>query len=198
MAVCLGGAALCNPGNGGALFARLLAQVPSTARFLVSVVCGNHVYNNRFGDAMHFAVEGFGAEARGRSLTHFAVVGMSPATWQYESRFAAQYDADATALLDAFRAGGVFAGSGAAELPNLELSDSIGHVHPNSSRTAFDASKVWLQKCIALAIPPPLPRVEPLLPPACPAVPATPIAQQHEFFDVFADGASLDVTCTTA
>ena len=76
MAVCLVGAALCNPGNGGALFARLLAQVPSTARFLVSVVCGNHVYNNRFGDAMHFAVEGFGAEARGRSLTHFAVVGM--------------------------------------------------------------------------------------------------------------------------
>ena len=149
-------------------------------------------------DAMRFAVEGFCAEARGRSLTHFAVVGMSAATWQYESRFAAQYDADATALLDAFRAGGVFAGSGAAELPNLELSDSIGHVHPNSSRTVFDASKVWLQKCIALAIPPPLPRVEPLLPPACPAVPATPIAQQHEFFVVFADGASLDVTCTTA
>ena len=185
MAVCLGGAALCNPGNGGALFARLLAQVPSTARFLVFVVCGNDVYNNRFGDAMRFAVEGFCA-------------GMSAATWQYESRFAAQYDADATALLDAFRAGGVFAGSGAAELPNLELSDSIGHVHPNSSRTVFDASKVWLQKCIALAIPPPLPRVEPLLPPACPAVPATPIAQQHEFFVVFADGASLDVTCTTA
>jgi hypothetical protein len=146
---------------------------------------------------MRFAVEGFCADARDRSLTHFAAVGMSAATWQYDSRFAAQYDADAGALLDAFRAGGVFAESGAAELPGLELSDPIGRVHLNSSRTVFDAYKVWLQKCIALAVLPP-PPVEPLLPPACPAVPATPVAQQHEFSVAFVGGPSVDVTCATA
>ena len=132
VAVCSGGAALSNPGNGGAYFKQLLAQVPSTARFLISVVCGNDVYTSRFRDGMHFAVDEFCAEARGRFLTHFAVVGMSSATWQYDSRFAAQYEADATALLGAVRASGVPAESGAAELTGLELSGSIGHVHPGS------------------------------------------------------------------
>ena len=39
VAVCSGGAAVCNPGRGGAYFNQLLARVPQTARFLVSVVC---------------------------------------------------------------------------------------------------------------------------------------------------------------
>jgi hypothetical protein len=68
---------------------------------LVSVVCGNSAYNHRSNEDLRFAVGDFCAEARDRSLTHFAVVGMSAATWQYDSRFAAQYDAGATALLKA-------------------------------------------------------------------------------------------------
>ena len=170
MAVCSGGAALSNPGNGGAYFKQLLAQVPGTARFLVSVVCGNDVYNSRFRESMRFAVDSFCTEARGRILTHFAVVGMSSATWQYDSRFAALYDA--TALLGAVRASGVPAESAAAELTGLELSDSIAHVHPNSSSIVFNAYKVWLQKCIDLEVPPP-PPVELLHLPPCPGVTAT-------------------------
>ena len=130
-------------------------------------------------------------------LTHFAVVGMSSATGQYDTRYSAQYDAGATALLGAARAIGVSAESGAAELGGLELSDSVGHVRPNSSSIVFNAYKVWLQKCIGLAVPPP-PPIELLPLPACPAVPATPGAHQHCFSVVFADGASLDVTCATA
>ena len=173
VAVCSGGAALSNPGNGGTYFKQLLAQVPSTARFLISVVCGNDVYNSRFRDSMRFAVDGFCTEARGRFLTHFAVVGMSSATWQYDARHSAQYDADAAALLGAVLASGVSAESGAAEFGGLELSDSIGHVHPNSSSIVFKAYKVWLQKCIDLAVPPPpLPVVRLPLPP-CPEVTAT-------------------------
>ena len=89
VAVCSGGAALSNPGDGGAFFKQLLAQVPGTARFLISVVCGNDVYNCRFRESMRFAVDGFCAEASGRFLTHFAVVGMSSATWQYDARHSA-------------------------------------------------------------------------------------------------------------
>ena len=122
---------------------------------------------------------------------------MSAATWGYDLRTAAPYDADATALLQAVRASGVSAASGAAELTGLKLSDPIGHVHPNSSSIVFDAYKVWLQKCIALAVSPP-PPVELLHLPVCPAVPATLVAQQHGFSVVFADGASSDVTCATA
>ena len=56
VAVCSGGAAVCNPGNGGAYFKQLLAQVPRAARFLVSGVCGNDVYTNRFCGSMRFAI----------------------------------------------------------------------------------------------------------------------------------------------
>lgn len=88
VAVCSGGAAVCNPGRGGAYFKQLLAHVPQTARFLVSVVCGNDVYSSRFRDSMRFAVDDFCSEAHGRFLTHFAVVGISSATWRYDSWFA--------------------------------------------------------------------------------------------------------------
>ena len=73
-------AAVSNPGEGGAYFKQLLAQVPSSARFLISVVCGNDVYNSRFRGSMRFAVDEFCAGARDRCLVHFAVVGMSSAT----------------------------------------------------------------------------------------------------------------------
>ena len=87
VAVCSGGAAVYNRGGGGAYFKQLLELVPSSARFLVSVVCGNDVYNSRFNETMGSAVEDYCVQERGRSLMHFAIAGISADTWRYANRW---------------------------------------------------------------------------------------------------------------
>ena len=81
VAVCSGGAALYNAGNGGAYFEQLLAHVPGGVRYVISVICGNDIYRSSFDEALALAIGDY-AEAVGlKAQTHFAVVGMSAATW---------------------------------------------------------------------------------------------------------------------
>ena len=144
VAVCSGGAALYSPGSGGAYFQQLLDEVPVGVKFVVSLICGNDIYWNKFTDALRFAAEDSCDAVSAKAQTHSAVVGMSAATWQYDASWAGAYDAKAAALLDVFRSRGVACCNGAAELQGLRLSDSFGHVHPDSQRIVFDAYKLSL------------------------------------------------------
>ena len=109
MAVCSGGAALQNPGGGGALFVDLLDQVPAGVRFLIPVICGNDFYGTTvqpLAGAVRGAAVAFCDKALRVSKTQFAVLGMSAATWQYTSWMsgssAAQYDANCEELVRVF------------------------------------------------------------------------------------------------
>ena len=56
VAVCSGGAALYNAGNGGAYFEQLLAHVPDGVRYVISVICGNDIYRSSFDEALALAI----------------------------------------------------------------------------------------------------------------------------------------------
>ncbi len=198
IAVCSGGAALFNPGSGGAYFQQLLAQVPDGVRFLISVICGNDIYRSPFTEDLQLAAEDFCAAVREKAQVHYAAVGMSAATWQCGAECVGAYDASATAMLNVFRSQGVPCCSGAAELPGLRLSDSIGHVHPESAPVVFAAYKTWLRKCVAAGAPPPPPPVEPLPPPAgAPLEVAADVLEvkAKPFKATFRDGSTCDVEC---
>ena len=95
---------------------------------------------------MGLAIEDYCEAVSARALTHFAVVGMSAATWQYPAGWVASYDESAAAMLGTFRKCGVVSGSDAAELPGLRLSGSIGRAHPDSERIACHVYKAWLRR----------------------------------------------------
>ncbi len=106
IAVCSGGAALQNPGGGGALFVDLLDQVPAGVRFLIPVICGNDFYGTTvvpLAGAVRGAAVAFCDKARRVSKSQFVVLGMSAATLQYTSWMsdssAAQYDANCEELV---------------------------------------------------------------------------------------------------
>ena len=76
----------------------------------------------------------------------FAVLGMSAKTWQYSGPRACRYDGSCLSLKRVFGDAGVTHVSGIAELQNLKLADSIGHVHVDSSGIVFDAYKTWVRQ----------------------------------------------------
>ena len=157
VAVCSGGAAVYNPGNGGAYFHELLAQVPDGVRYVISVICGNDIYGSHFDESLKLAIADYVGAVDAKVPMHYAVVGMSATTWQYSAWHASAYDIDAQKMRAAFQDECVVTCSGAPELRGLKLSDAIGHVHPDSERVVFNAYKCWLQKCLGAESPPPPP-----------------------------------------
>ena len=83
----------------------------------------------------------------------FAVIGGSSSTWGYTSWMQPhslnQYDANAESLVNVFRNMGVCAVTGADELHNVTLADSVGHVREDAAnrRIVFDAYHTWLTIC---------------------------------------------------
>ena len=113
VAVCSGGAAVYNPGSGGAYFHELLAHVPDGVRYLISVVCGNDIYGSSFDEGLRLAIADYVDAVDAKVPMHYAVVGMSARTWQYNAWHAPAYDIDAQRMRDAFHDECVPACSGA-------------------------------------------------------------------------------------
>ena len=113
--------------------------MPDNVRYVISVVCGNDIYGSNFDSALGLAIEDYAEAVELKARTHYAVVGMSAATWQYDEWRACAYDIDARKMSDAFQVKCVPTCSGAAEMRKLMLADAIGHVHPDSKCTMFDA-----------------------------------------------------------
>ena len=130
-----------NPGNGGAYFHELLANVPDGVRYVISVLCGNDIYASRFDEYLKLAISDYVEAVDVKVPTHYAVVGMSAATWQYDAWHAPAYDIDAQKMRDASHAERVPACSGAPELRGMKFSDAIGHVHPDSEGIVFRVYK---------------------------------------------------------
>ena len=94
-----------------------------------------------------------------------------------------QFDNNAESLVQVFQNMGVCAVTGADELEDLTLADSIGHVSADvtSRRTVFDAYHTWLTICMWTpdpALHEELP-IEPEQTPAPPAPPPPPPARFH-------------------
>ena len=124
VAVCSGGAAVHNPCKGGAYFSELLAHVPGSVRYVISVICGNDIYQSSFDGALRLAIGNYVDAVDLKATTHYAVVGMSAATWQYDNWHGTAYDINAQKMRDAFRGQWVPTCSGAPELRGLQLSDA--------------------------------------------------------------------------
>ena len=45
-AFCSGGGALARPSNGAATYAEMLGEVPSSARYVIPIICGNDYYGS--------------------------------------------------------------------------------------------------------------------------------------------------------
>ena len=129
LAVWSGGAAVYNPGHGGAYFHELLAQVPGGVRYVISIICGNDIYGSYFDEGLKLAIADYADAVDAKVPMHYAVVGMSARTWQYDAWHAPAYGIDAQKMRHAFHDQCVCACSGAPELGGLKLSDAIGHVH---------------------------------------------------------------------
>ena len=162
-------------------FEQLLTHVPDGVKYVISVICGNDIYGASFDTSLKLAIGDYVAAVDVKAPMHYAVVGMSAETWQYDACHACAYDVDACKMRDSFQSQLVPTCSGVSELRGLKLSDAIGHVHPDSERIVFNAYKAWLGKCVELeARPPPAeplpPPAEPLPPPA-PALPVPPVLE---------------------
>ena len=147
MAVCSGGATLCNPGEWSASFEEMLERVPSGIRMIIPIVCGNDILVNwkvpEFQSAWAAAATRLCAGMRAKSATQFAVVGGSADAWRYDKWMRCSqrelYDTNARQLAEVFSACGVRATTSAGELLGMEIADSVGHVSYNSKHVVFSA-----------------------------------------------------------
>ena len=144
----------------------MLGYVPDTARYAISIVCGNDIYRYNYDDKLDIAITNYVNAVENKPRTHFAVAGMSAATWEYDTRQAGQ-DINAEKMREVFRSQLVCTGSGATELQGLKLFDAIGHVHPDSTDVVFKAFTTQVDKCLD----PEQIRILDELPPAPPAPP---------------------------
>ena len=92
-----------NPCKGGAHFGELLRQVSGSVRYVVSVICGNDIYQSSFDGALRLAIGNYVDAVDLKAATHYAVGGMSAATWQYNNWHGTAYDINAQKMRDAFR-----------------------------------------------------------------------------------------------
>ena len=190
VAVCSGGAALCQPSDArAASFAELLEHVPYDLKVIVAIVCGNDLFDHRWkfdsrkADCYR-AAEDLCDGMRCRAEKCFAVVGGSSSTWKYESPGwsaleIAAYDHDVEILRQKFERAGVAAVTGARELAGLEIADSMGHVKPSSWNVVFQSYSSWVAQCRAGSrrewpLPSSAPDVDVVSGPALPTSPAPP------------------------
>ena len=55
-----------------------------SVRYVVSVICGNDIYQSSFDSALKLAIGNYVDAVDLKAATHYAVVGMSAATWRYD------------------------------------------------------------------------------------------------------------------
>ena len=93
------------------------------------------------------AAAALSAELEKKSRRQFGVIGVSSASWQYSyaKHINDRYDANANRLAATFERCGVPTCTGSAELQDLDLADSIGHVSVSSLQKVFAANRTWVK-----------------------------------------------------
>lgn len=131
-ALCSGGAAFAHRSNGAALYSEMLNRVPSNLDFLMLLSFGNDWYGQTvrpLTQPTRVAAEQTCLRMKALARRQFAVIGGSSQTWDYKSWMQPnsmnQYDANADALVNVFQNMGVCAVTGADELENLTLADTV-------------------------------------------------------------------------
>ena len=155
-ALCSGGAAFVHRSSGAALYSEMLNRVPCNLDFIILLSFGNDWYSHRvrpLTQPTRVAAEQCCLRMKALAKRQFAVIGGSSKTWNYHSwmqpNSANQFDANAETLVSLFRNMGICSLTGADELENSTLADSIGHVLANDTnrRAVFDAYHTWLTMC---------------------------------------------------
>ena len=158
MAVCSGGAALVEVTDKSATYEQLLARVPNNVEAIVAIICGNDFlapralsgdFRTSWSKAASSLVDGM----KKKSELQFVVAGGGSDVWDYTTRSGwteiqqSKYDSFARELVDLFIQRGVRSTTGVDELSGLCISDSVGHVSPDSAEQVLRAYISWVARC---------------------------------------------------